>query len=161
MKYLRLIYLSLGFLFVSSQISAIHPINSDWVVENEVKKDEVDKKNGLERLFKTKVGKWILKKIGNQEPDAKFIMNMAMWALIIGIASLVSLFSFTVWAYFWAIAFILAIIGDIISIRTLLLTRKNKSVYRKARTLAWLGLIASLLTGLLPLALLIIVLISL
>ncbi len=103
---------------------------------------------------------WV-KKQYRKALDANNIKKLGLVSLIAGILSLIALFAISVGSWVWVPAAILAIIGDILAIVTLLKTRNSKKENKLARRLAIWGLITSLLTGFLPLLLLVLVLISL
>lgn len=96
-----------------------------------------------------------------KEKNPKVLKNLGITALAVGLLSLVALFSLSlIGPSAITIAFLLAIAGDILSIITLIRTARTGGEFRKVRIMAWIGLIASLLTGLLPLVLFILILIS-
>lgn len=156
MKRISLLFIFL-FLFPSLQETfATNPIAIEWIDGNETLTNE--KK---QRTFFSKIKKWVQNKIIGAY-SSQTLKKMGTIALIIGILSVAG------WAFVgaagpWLIAVIaiLAIIGDILSIMTLWNTRKEKKEYRGTRRKAWIALILSLLTGILPLLALILLFASL
>lgn len=114
---------------------------------------------------KTAIFKVIPKKIKKTTEDDKSILNGSFISLAVGIASMLLLIlgiaalSASGAGFFLIFAALAAIVGDIFSIRTL---RKIKNSddpenYRGSKKMAIAGLVMSLLTGLIPLILLLIV----
>lgn len=153
MRYtITILVLFLSFISYNSA-HATDPISPEW--------SEVAKEHKVEKVgFFGKVKKWIKKK-AEQIQEAWPIKKWAILGFIIGAVSLLGwVLISVVGGWFLWVMFFGAIAGDIISIYVLLKTAKAKKENKAARTWAIWGLILSLLTGLLPLALLILVLVS-
>lgn len=148
------------FIVVGFQSYATHPISPSWAENNTIENQEKSKINLAEKILKSKIGKWVIKKFSNAKITSKQMNTLGTVSLIVGAVSLISLFLIFTVTWGWWVAFGLAILGDILSIITLINTAGQKKDFKKARTLAWIGLILSLLTGLLPLTLFILILIS-
>jgi hypothetical protein len=137
-------------------VNATNPIGvQSHFLENT---SETESKNeGVFRKAKT----WIKKKIAAEFSSDK-ALRYGRIALTLGILSLLSwaLVALTNgWILYLIVAF--AISGDIISIMTLWNTRRAKKENKKARRMAWWGLVFSLLTGLAPLVLFLLILAAL
>ncbi len=159
MKIIKYLALVLFFTF-ATQSFGTNPIAPSWSTEKSIEDNNETKNNLIEKLFHTRLGKWVTKKIINAKITSSNTNALGITALIVGIACLVSLFLIFSFTWGWWLAFGLAILGDILSIITLVRTSKHKKDFKKARTFAWVGLIFSLLTGILPLTLFILILIS-
>lgn len=99
-----------------------------------------------------------------EKSDDKNISKNAIAALIIGCLAFFCMVSplIGIGLWIWFIAAILATIGDILAIKALrrIKNSENKEDYKLEKRLARVGLILSLLTGLIPLAMLILVLLA-
>lgn len=143
------------FLFVQ-QANATNPISIEAYKSVSIQKQDLEKTSFFSKV-KERSQRFL-----NAALDPSKIRKLGLWSLLIGIASILAWGLVSIgggWAFLLIAA--LAIAGDVLSIMTLWKTRKEKKDHRKARTMAWFGLILSLLTGLLPLLLFVIVLISL
>lgn len=141
--------------FLSSPLSATNPISQEAFSQRE----SVSNADSDGSSINLKVKNWA-KKAFNRAVDATKIKNLGIATLLVGIASLASLFLGFLAPILFLVAFILAIAGDVLAALTLMRTGKERKEHKTARTMAWVGLILSLLTGILPLALFIIILAS-
>ena len=134
-------------------VSATNPISQEAF--GEIENLSIIDSDGSSIILK--LNNWV-KKTFNRAVDASKIKNLGLATLIVGIAALVSLFLGIQTPALFLVAFALAIIGDILAATTLMRTRKEKKEHKTARTIAWIGLVLSLLTGILPLVLFILIL---
>ncbi len=147
----------IGFLLISfllASFSMAEAAGGENAISTEIKTQQTIKTKPSKR--KRWLKKYILKKIKKKSKD-ETIMQNARLSLFIGIFSLIFLVLGGVSSiWFFLAAAIAAIIGDILSIGTLLKIRKseNPKDHRISKLMARGGLILSLLTGLIPLILL-------
>lgn len=110
--------------------------------------------------------KQIFSKKSKSKSKDKTIRNTAIAALIIGAISLVCLILpvvlVSVGLWIWFVAALFAIIGDVLAIKALMKIKKSKNEeeYRNEKRLAKVGLVLSLLTGLIPLVFLVLVMLG-
>jgi hypothetical protein len=119
---------------------------------------------------KMTIFKVIPKKIKKSNDDDESILNGGVIALAIGIASFLLLILAVAaiaasggTGFLFLLAALAAIAGDIFAIRTLrkIGNSDDPENYRGSRRMAIIGLVLSLLTGLIPLALLVLILLTL
>lgn len=147
----------LTFIFAFTTISAEAAIHKTPTQKEVLTKG---KKKPMKIFFKK-----VFSKKGTTAKD-KTISKIATAAFIVGAASFFCLFApliLSVGTGIWVAAAILAIIGDVLAITARRKIRKsdNSSDYGAEKTMATIGLILSLLTGLIPLALLFLVMFGL
>jgi hypothetical protein len=157
-NYLR-VSLLCSFLFISISGYAVKPPadvtkESSSVVVHKKKKPGALKKWIIKRLTKK-----LQKQMDAKEKDPSLV-SKAKTGLIMGIVSFSLLFIGLTAPWLFLFAAVAAILGDVFSIIVLTKTKGDKARYKKQRRKATWGLILSLLTGILPLALLLAVLIS-
>ncbi len=152
---IAILIFSLGFL--TQPLMATNPISLESYEAFENREETKSKKMSL----LTKAKQWFkAKMVGIMDGDRARKLGIA--SLILGLLALISLFSAGVIGSAGPILMVFfALAGDIISIMVLWQTRKEKKENKLARRFAWWGLITSLLAGLLPLSLLILVLLTL
>ncbi|GLR17743.1 hypothetical protein [Portibacter lacus] len=152
-SYLLIAFISLTVSFQSSLL-ATNPISVEVYNQLSTTSQERSIKNHWQKAKTWLVKKWFKTGAGIS------IEKLANAAIIIGSLSLVVLIVsiFAGLPYLILVGFGMALIGDILAIMLLQKTKHKKDDFRKERRKAWFGLVFSLLTGLLPLALLGIVL---
>lgn len=132
-------------------------------VKKQTLRQTIKTKKKVVKSFFKKIKKTFSKKIKHKSTDDDFSKG-ATAAVIIGAISFFLLFLPFIIGVFWVwiLAGILALTGDIIAIRTLSRIIKSGDIeaHKQERILAIIGLILSLLTGLIPLALLFLVILG-
>lgn len=115
------------------------------------------------------VKKWLIKRLAKKikkqlkdiDTEDLSLIKKARLSLTFGLISFVLLFVGLIAPWLWIVAALAAILGDVFSILTLRKTRDNKKQYNRERKVATWGLVLSLLTGVIPLLLLLLVFLSL
>ncbi len=131
-------------------------------VENAELAGKKSKKVGVVKKWVIKrLAKKIAKQIKETDQQDLSITKKARLGLIFGIVSILLLFVGLAALWLWLVAGVAAILGDIFSIIVLVKTKENKKLFKKERRMATWGLVLSLLTGIIPLSLLLLVVLSL
>ncbi len=163
MKTTKLSHLILFLLFSISFIQSNSAVHSERA---EIKKEKPVKAAKKKGKIKDWVKKIVSKRLLKTTSDSK-IKKFANLAIIFGVAAVVLLVITVLFGIQASVAWlfiptaIFAILGDIFAILTLRKSRHDKKSFQIERRRGVVGLVLSLLVGLLPLALLLLVLISL
>lgn len=160
---MRYIIFLLVILISGSLADPVHAVNT--VPLSEVDVETIADSEVIGKVKKPKkmgfLKKWLIKRAVKKikkkiEKDPDFFdrqQDLAAISLGAGIISFLLLFAGLFNPIIWIVAAILAIVGDVLSIGVLHRTKDDKETYKRQRRMATWGLIFSLLTGVLPLAL--------
>lgn len=155
-----------SFIQAPQELSAVNTLPITTVdIENQFNTNSVAVKKPKKMGF---LKRWVVKRLAKKikklnkskaKADDSFFKK-ARIGLGLGLISFILLWVGLIAPWIWIVAGLLALAGDIVCIHTLVRTEDDKEKYKKERRMSTAGLVFSLLTGFLPLALLFLVLLS-